>query len=155
MIISQYTDMAGKIRILWQSPATGEVYHYKFNEEPTTQQLETLSDESDAYTDIQKTPTLTFDLLEYRDQIKTFIEQVKARPNLTLAQYNAYLGSLQWYDAAVIRFFVFVFAVRLAERKDIDLPNQTEANTLQAVRDFIVDTPARKLAKLIFNQTHD
>lgn len=155
MILSQTTDIAGKIRIVWQSPATGEVYQYKFNEQPTQQQLEALSDESDALTDIQKTQNLTFDLLEYRDLLTMFIQQVKARPNLTLAQYNAFLGTLAWYDASVIRFFVFVFAVKLAERRQINLQSQTETNTLQAVRDFIVDTPPRKLAKLILNQTHE
>lgn len=155
MILSQTTDLAGKIRIVWQSPATGEAYQYKFNEQPTQQQLEALSDQSDAHTDIQKTPTLTFDLLEYRQLIISFLEAVKDRPNLTLTQYNAYLGGLQWYDAAVIRFFVFVFAQKLAEHRQVNLQNQTETTVLQAVRDFIVDTPARKLGKLIFNQTSD
>lgn len=155
MILSQFTDMAGKIRIVWQSAATGEVYQYKFNSEPTTGQLQALSDASDADGEIKKIPSITFDLLEYRDLLTRFVEQVKNRPNLTLNQYNTFLGTLAWRDAAVIRYFVFVFAVKLAERRDINIQQETESSVLQSVRDFIVDTPARKLAKLILNQITD
>lgn len=153
MIIEQFTDPAGKIRILWQSAATGNRYWFKFDEQPTTGTLEALSDNADQIADDDTHKPLSINLLDYRNIIVRIAQQIKANPNLTLTQYNNYLASLPWHEASVIRFFVFALAERLAERKDVTLANLNESTVLQAVRDFIVNTPGRKLARLIFGET--
>lgn len=151
MIIEQYTDMAGFIRILWQSQATLNIYAYKFQQAPTQAQLEELSEASEAESELQKQGTVDLSILAERQTIIAFIEKVKATPNVTLSQYNTYLGALPWYEAAVIRFFVYMIAQRLAERKNLTLANMNENTVLSAVRDFIVEQPIRRLARLIFN----
>ncbi len=151
MIVEQYTDMAGKIRITWQSIATGNIYQYKFATEPTEQKLQALSDQSDIESDLQKVGQVDLSILTERHIILQFIEKVKDTPNVNLTQYNTYLGTLHWTVAAVIRFFVYMIASRLADRKEVSLPNMNESTVLAAVRDFIVNTPARNLVRLIFN----
>ena len=151
MIIGQYTDMAGKVRIQWQSQATGNLYSYKFSSEPSTEILQELSDASDAESELQELRQVDLSIHAERGTLIAFLEKVKATPNVTLTQYNTYLGSLHWTQAAVIRYFVFMMAQRLAERRDVNLANQNESTVLDAVRDFIVNTPPRKLARIIFN----
>jgi hypothetical protein len=151
MIVSQETDLAGKIRIQWQSQATQNVYLYKFGSEPSLDRLQELSDASDAESEIQEVRQVDLSIHAERGTLIAFLEKVKATPNVTLAQYNTYLSSLHWTQAAVIRYFVFMMAQRLAERRDVNLANQNESTVLAAVRDFIVNTPPRKLARIIFN----
>jgi len=154
MIIEQHTDMAGKIRITWQSQATGNIYLYKFTSEPTEQKLQSLSDASDQETQLTNIRPLEFRLESHREILVMFVHRIKDFPNVTLAQYNNFLSNLPWYEAAVIRYFVFVMAERLAERKDVSISDKTETTVLRAVRDFIVDKPLRELARLILNETN-
>lgn len=149
MIIEQFTDDAGKIRILWQT-AQGNNYWYKFAAEPTTQQLTALGEASDTAATENAVQPLTLSIIEYKGTLVQFVEKVKATPNVTLNQYNTYLGTLPWYEAAIIRAFVFIIAQRLAEKKDVTLANLTESTVLQAVRDFLVNTPGR----LILNENN-
>jgi hypothetical protein len=151
MIVSQETDLAGKIRIQWQSQATQNVYLYKFDSEPSLERLKELSDASDAEAELQEVRQVDLSIHAERGTLIAFLEKVKATPNVSLAQYNTYLSSLHWTQAAVIRYFVFMMAQRLAERRDVNLANQNENTVLSAVRDFIVNTPPRKLARIIFN----
>lgn len=151
MILRQYTDISGFIRIQWQSQATGNVYLYKFSTSPSEQHLQSLSDASDAESELQLTTPVNLSILAERGTILAFIEKVKDTPNVNLTQYNTYLGTLHWTQAATIRYFVYMLAQRLAERKDVSLGNTNESTVLTAVRDYIVATPIRKLARLIFN----
>jgi hypothetical protein len=151
MIIEKYTDMAGKIRVIWQAQS-GQIYQYKFDTDPTDQMLVDLGNASDTAASVNAVQPLTLSILAYEGTLKSFVKKVKDTPNVTLAQYNTYLGALPWYDAAIIRTFVFLIAQRLSEKKDIVLSDQTEAITLRAVRDFLVATPGWKLARLILNQ---
>lgn len=84
--------------------------------------------------------------------ITEFVTKVKTTPTITLAQYNTWLGTKQWYDAATIRYFVKRLADGLALHHGVVLANYTEITVLGKVRDWIVATPARKLEKVIFNR---
>jgi hypothetical protein len=152
MIIEQYTDMAGKIRVLWQSDTTGQTYLFKFTEEPTEQQLQALSEANDTARSVNAVQPLTFSLLDHKAVLIDMIRRVKESPNTTLAQYNNYLGTLTWYEAAIIRTFVFLLAQRLAEKKDVTLANMTENTVFIAVRNFLANTPKWKLARLILGE---
>ena len=152
MIIEQYTDMAGKWRVLWQSDTTGQTYNFKFADEPTEQQLQALSDANDTAVTLNAVQPLSFSILEHREVLIELVRRVKASPNTTLAQYNNYLGTLPWYEAAIIRTFVFLLAQRLAKKKDVTLANLTENTVFVAVRNFLADTPTWKLARLILGE---
>lgn len=152
MIIEQYTDMAGKWRVLWQSDTTGQTYNFKFADEPTEQQLQALSDANDTAVTVNAVQPLSFSILEHREVLIELVRRVKTSPNTTLTQYNNYLGTLPWYEAAIIRTFVFLLAQRLSEKKDVTLANLTENTVFVAVRNFLADTPIRKLARLILGE---
>jgi len=151
MILEKYIDIAGFTRIQWQSQATQNVYNYKFRSEPSGQHLQELSDASDAESDLQKIQPVELNVVTERATLMAFLEKIKGTPSINLTQYNTYLGSLHWSQSAVIKYFVFMMAQRLAERKEVNLANQNENTVLAAVRDFIVATPIRNLARLIFN----
>jgi len=150
MILEQTIDIAGKIRIVWQQPS-GVVYHFKFNSEPTTQELEDLAKTKEVN---EGHANVEFILNVEINKVlaKQLIELIKDRPTLTTTQFNAYLATLSWYDEAQTRFIVYLIGAKLAEKKDIVLSSMTEAQFLQKVRDYIVNTPIRKLAKLLLNQ---
>ena len=93
--------------------------------------------------------TLPFDILEQKILLKEFVQKIKDNPNVTLAQYNTWLGTKQWYESVIIKYFVFVLATKLAERKGITLIDLTEAQVLQKVRDWIVNTNLRTIGKTI------
>lgn len=152
MIIEKYTDMAGKWRVLWKSDTTGQVYNFKFADEPTEQQLQALSDANDTAVAVSAVQPLMFSLLDHRSVLIDMIRRVKESPNTTMAQYNNYLGTLTWYEAAIIRTFVFLLAQRLAEKKDVVLANMTENTVFVAVRNFLADTPKWKLTRLILGK---
>lgn len=152
MIIEQYTDMAGKWRVLWKSDTTGQVYNFKFAAEPTEQQLQALSDANDTAVSVNTVQPLAFSLLDHKSVLIDMIRRVKESPNTTLTQYNNYLGTLTWYEAAIIRTFVFLLAQRLAKKRDVVLANMTENTVFIAVRNFLADTPKWKLARLILGE---
>ena len=144
--------MAGEWRVLWQSDTTGQTYNFKFADEPTEQQLQALSDANDTAATVNAVHPLSFSILEHREVLIELVRRVKASPNTTLAQYNNYLGTLPWYEAAIIRTFVFLLAQRLAEKKDVTLANMTENTVFIAVRNFLANTPKWKLARLILGE---
>ena len=93
--------------------------------------------------------TVPFSLLDNIDLLKEFIAKIKANPTITLAQYNTYLGTKQWYEAAIIRYFVYVLAIKLADRKGLTLTNYTETVVLTALRNWIVATDLKTIGKVI------
>ena len=151
-LISKSTDMAEKIRIVWQSDLTGNYYNFKFQSEPTQEQIDILVTEQDQISEINTLPFLQLNLIEYKEIITDFIIRIKERPNTTLNQYNTFLGTLPWYNAAIIRSFVFLIAQKLADYKDISLNDLQESTVLLAIRNFIVNNSAKKLQKMFFNE---
>ena len=93
--------------------------------------------------------TLPFDILDHKVLLKEFVQKIKENPTVTLAQYNTWLGTKQWYESAIIKYFVYTLATKLAERKGITLTDYTETQVLQKVRDWIVNTNLRTIGKTI------
>jgi hypothetical protein len=90
--------------------------------------------------------------MKHNDLITEFVTMVKQNPSVTLAQYNTWLGKKQWYEQAIVRYFVYKTAVGLAEHHNVSITSYTETFVLGKVRDWLVATPARHLEKIIFNR---
>jgi hypothetical protein len=99
-----------------------------------------------AYNDIE---TFSFDMFERVNLLKDFITKIKATPAITLSQYNTWLGTKQWYEAAIIRYFVYVLATKLAEKKKITLAGLTETQVLTPLRNWIVATDLKTIGKTV------
>ena len=93
--------------------------------------------------------TFSINLLDYTDLLKDFIAKIKATPSITLAQYNTYLGTKQWYEAAIIRYFVFILATKLSGRKKVTLTDKTETTVLTALRNWILATDLTTIGKTV------
>lgn len=150
MIIEQYTDMAGKVRIQWQSTATGNVYSYKFDSDPSMEQLQALSDQSDENQIIQAVQPLNISTEGSEAAIMAFIDKVRATPTITLTQYNTHLNTLTWNDEASVRAFVYNMAKGLSERNEIEVSGWTEGTVLREVRDYINANTDEVINRLIF-----
>ena len=110
------------------------------------QRIVTAQQAQQAYDAIE---TFQIDILEYKELLKDFITKVKATPTITLAQYNTWLGTKQWYEAAIIRYFVYNLAIKLAGKKGITLANYTETTVLTALRNWIVATNLKTIGKIV------
>jgi len=155
MIIEQYTDLAGFIRIQWQCETSGyvnEVLSFKFKEQPTTEKLEQLEAnwiEQHLYDD---EPTFQYELLEYRDLLIEVVNGIKDNPTMTLTQFNNYVGQKAWWQQAVIQFFMVVTATKLAEHYDITLSDYDNQTVFENVSDWLVETDNKKIVKVIFGE---
>jgi len=110
------------------------------------QRIVTAQQAQQAYDAIE---TFQIDILEYKELLKDFITKVKATPTITLTQYNTWLGTKQWYEAAIIRYFVYNLAIKLAGKKGITLANYTETTVLTALRNWIVATNLKTIGKIV------
>lgn len=103
MIVEKYTDMAGKIRVLYYSEKTGNCYMFKFAEEPSEELLKSLCEERD---NEEPLLSITFPYPinpEYNQLIIQTIELIKNKDNLLFSDYNDYLLTLNWKEEAVIK----------------------------------------------------
>ena len=151
MIIEQITEGI-YTRIRWRIVSINEDIWLKFPYIPSIAELQNKEKEylsNIQYRDVAK---LEIKIEEEIETIKKIITQIKSNPTTTLTQLNTYLATLQWYEEYTIRFFIFVFGKKLAEKKDVSIGAVTANAFWVAVRDFIVSTPSRKLAKLIIGQ---
>lgn len=95
------------------------------------------------------TPKAFINVEEFYGTIREAVVFIKTT-NPTLTQWNNYLASLQWDDAYLIRWFLARLAVNLADRAEVDLSNYTENQVLAQLKTWIINTPARRLEKVIF-----
>ena len=151
MIIEQITEGI-YTRIRWRILSINEDVWFKYDHVPSIVELQ--AQEVIYLDNIQYRNTIKVEIKIEEDieTIKKIITQIKNNPTTTLAQLNTYLGTLQWYEEYTIRYFIFAFGRRLAEKKDVSIGSVTANAFWIAVRDFIVATPSRKLAKLILGQ---
>lgn len=149
MIIESTIDVAGNTRIIWQQPS-GVAYHFKFKQVPALAELQSLADareQLDADARIEPVVKGVNKALVVR-----LVHVFKERPSITPTQFTTLLNTLKWYEEAEIRALIYQIGTALAERKEITLTSMTEAQFLTSVRDFIVATPTRKLARLFLDQ---
>ena len=152
MILEQTTDLANKIRIVWQQPS-GKVYMFKFDQEPTLQQLGELGDHREQLEqDQQEQPILQAD--ESKESIISLVELFKSRPSINLTQFNNYLNTLLWYQQYELKYVLYLIGSKLSQRNEITLNSLTELQFLQKVRDFIANTPIKRLYKIFLNVSH-
>lgn len=95
------------------------------------------------------TPQEVVSVYDYREVIREAVTFIKAQEP-SLSQWNAYLGTLAWDDALMMRWFLAMLAKALANRREITLSSYTESQVLAELREFIVNTPVRRLEKIIF-----
>lgn len=148
MILEQTIDLAGKVRILWQQPS-GKVYFFKFDSEPTLEHIQSLANNRDSIEEYDNEQSLEISSFS-KENVMFLVEIFKTRPNIGLTQFNNVVNNLNWYQIAQIKAIIYEIGTKLAERKDISLDNLTELQVFQRVRDFIANTPIKKLKK-IFN----
>lgn len=154
MIIERYIDIAGKYRVLVEINSIS--IPLKYSEEILDELV--LIDAERVYNQIIEQQEInswipaSFNIEDNKELITEFIILIKQNPSVTLTQYNNWLNTKNWNDSSFIRYFVFKLANSLAERNDINLNNKTESIVLGALRNWIVNTSARKLEKIIFNK---
>lgn len=96
------------------------------------------------------TPQASVSIYDNLEVIRAAVTYIKtANPNLT--QWNAYLAVLPWDDALAVRWFLAVLARELAQRAEISLGEFTETEVLSKLKTWIINTPARRLEKILFN----
>ena len=149
-ITEQYIDMAGKIRMVVLL-TTGESILLKFSEQPTTTALEIIEANYIEAHEYDNLTNLTYELLENIELLQEVVTEIKKYPSLTLTQYNNYLANKTWYEQAIIHYFIFVVAMGLAQHYDKSLANLDETIILINVRNWIAETPAKKITKILFN----
>ena len=149
MIIEQYIDAAGYIRIVWQM-ADGNALMLKYREQPTTAQLEAEEAKYVEQHEMDSVQQIKIDLLDSIDLLKEVVTKIRNTPTLTLTQYNNYLATLPWYDAATVRYFIYRLAMGLAQHYGVTLANYTETQVMTKVRDWLVETPLKKIAKVVY-----
>lgn len=94
-------------------------------------------------------PQSRIDIMDYRDAIYEAVKFIKTtNPNLT--QWNNYLSQQIWDNAIAIRWFLAVLTKELANRQDLDLSEWTETEVLSKLKIWIINTPARKIEKVLF-----
>lgn len=150
-ITEQYTDAAGKIRMVVLL-SNGESVMLKFNEQPTTTALEAIEANYVANVTIERLPVVQYEVLKFKDLFKVVVDAIKANPAMTLSQYTTYLGTRQWYESAIINTFMYTIAINLAEKHGVTFANQTQSTIWTAVRNWIVSTPTRKIARILFSE---
>lgn len=150
MIIKQRTDLAGKIRIIWQQPS-GINFSFKFDELPSEEVIQALANEREAIEELQKEDTILD--LGNKALIIDLVEIIKSRPTITPAQFNNLLATKPWYIEVEMRYILYKLGSNLADKKKIALSDMTEGRFFTKVRDFIANTPIRRLAKLFLNET--
>lgn len=113
------------------------------------QEAQTLADNYNVLHQYDNTPQVLISIYDNKETIRNAIAYIKTEnPNFT--QWNNYLATLVWDDALMIRWFLAILAKELANRKDIDLTQWTETEVLSKLKTWIIDTPTRKLEKIIF-----
>lgn len=157
-IVNKYIDAAGKYRIVIKAD----------NDISFPMKLQSVVSDDIVLTEAQRIydimvddrvvnswSTIEFNILENKELLKSVIIQIKNNPTLTLTQYNNYLNTLPWYDTVIIRYFIYSLALGIARHHGLILSNYTEAKILGKVRDWIVATPIRKIAKVVLNNVNE
>lgn len=120
--------------------------------DPTQEQVDELWSKHSEINEYKEIHSAKFNLIEDGENIiKEFIKLIKENPNVTLNQYNIWLSKQSWFNESIIRYFVFALALELSKRFGVTLQDISEGQVLLHVRDWIVETPIKKIRKVIFN----
>jgi hypothetical protein len=134
--------------------SNGETIVLRFIHEPTQAELDAIETNYLAEHQYDAIQQQVINIYDHVDLIKDAITRLKANPTLTLTQYNTWLATKQWHEAAVIRFFVFKLATLLANSKGLVLANYTETEVLTKLRNWIVATDGKTIAKTVLDNSN-
>ncbi len=150
-ITEQYTDAAGKIRMVVLL-SNGESVMLKFNEQPTTTALNDIEANYIDNVTVERLPQMQYQLLGNKDLFKELVTAIKAKPTMTLANYTTYISTRQWYEQAMCNFFLYTVGMGLAEKFGVSMANYTQTTIWTQVRNWIVATPAKNIARILFGE---
>ena len=151
IIKEQYIDAAGKIRMVVEL-SNGETTMLKFSEQPTTSALNEIEANYIANSAVEKLAVVQYEILQHRDLFKAVVIAIKANPSMTLTQYTTHLNTKQWWEQAIINTYMYTIAVGLAEKHGVSLSNYTQSTVWTQVRNWIANTPARNISKILFGE---
>lgn len=150
MIINQEIDLAGKIRILWQSTATGNTYTYKFDAQPSNEILEQLAIQSDFEYSLQSLPNLNVIEPGAKEIVKNAIIAVHESENLNFETYTNYLNELSWKDKAIVQYYMGHIANILQTANLIEVDSEDEQSIFENISTFLLGYTLKEL-QFIFN----
>lgn len=78
------------------------------------------------------------------------VTYIRANPTITLAQYNSLLATKTWYEATLIRAFVYRLALGLAAYYGVVLDNMTESEVLKKVRNWLCGSSINLVKRVCF-----
>lgn len=146
MIIEQFTDEAGFIRIVWQA-SPDKAINLKFQTLPDESEIERLALEIVEQEALQSIEPINVTIDP--EIALMFAEKCRAEPGLTSGQYNTWAAVLGWDQEAEVRFFVSEFAKEMQRRGSLSITSPTENAHMQAARDYINSVSPQVYAKLI------
>jgi hypothetical protein len=98
------------------------------------------------------TPQAAVNVYEYAPEIEASAEYVRVTPNLTLAKWNTYLGTLTIDRATAVRWFIIRVAMTLASRGELSISTLTETEVLSRMKTRLVSAPAWKIRRVFFGR---
>jgi hypothetical protein len=147
MIISSRTDESGYTRVLWE--ATPEkTYVYKFKIVPTEERLKELGEQSlkddylNAIQPLKSIQGISANL------VRLLENKFKQAPQITSAEYNAWLSAFTWAEETELRTFVLNSVQELVDLGLATISGSSENAHMQALRDFINSSEETVLNKL-------
>lgn len=147
MIIDQYTDVANKVRIMWQSATTQNVYQYKFDTLPSNEVLSLLGKQSDLEAYLQTITPLNLGVDDTFNLLPNVISNIKNNLEISFEDYNAYMSSLNWQLQASLKTLLFTLVSKLQDSTTL-----TEEESFYIVKEYIQQKTIEELQRL-FNIT--
>lgn len=138
MTIEKFTDLAGKVRVVWQT-ASGSVFMFKFDHDPSDETLTVLGEETEIEMENASIPEIEAHVGRHSDEILAFVKALRSGP-VSAAQYSAMLGRYDWQVAAAIRNFIAEALVAA----NVALP-ATELGAVNALRSWLITKQERHL----------
>ena len=109
----------------------------------------------DAYLDAHShddTPHQQLVIYDAKEAIEAAVVFIKTTASLTLTKWNNYLATLPFSDKYAVQWFIMAMANRLAEMGDFDISGFTEIQILARMKNWLINTPARRIKKIFYGE---
>lgn len=131
---------------------TNQAINLQFDHDPSLSELQSaVSNNNTSYEEI-RAENISF--FEYSPLFKELILFIRNNPSVSSTQYNSFLASKQWFEAAILRFFLHRMAMVLAQRYSLVFSSYTEAQILSKLKIWVSETPLQLIGKLFFNDVN-
>ena len=149
-ITEQYTDMAGKIRMIVEL-TTGETIMLKFSEQPSTTALDEIEAKYIIAHEEDATQTMFQNLLDDNTLIWACVNKLHVEPTITITQFNKWLTDNYTWDAqTIIWYFLLKLRAWLEVHAGLVFDDGTQLETMKKCRNWIVGHKDTLVAKTIF-----